>query len=364
MANSSALLQALLSPMPRLAGTCNSSWALEVQWPPQLRHPFQNHSKRHHSGGDFYERRTVEGRTLSCFGICKKSGTIFMQLMVHHLGSNCSVCKHTGAPSVLKNWPYDPKAAVPWDARRLHSQPAPPIIIIARNPYTRFLAGFLEKGADQLGFGSAAKLKRDERLGRSATGNLSHMQVSFRTAIMELGASFERHGAFWSATLMDNPHFWPQTSMVSDLMNDCNKGAGHGSTSVVVLHQERQADWFECFTAALGIPWSALARGWEGVRNFDVAKPNSVATEILSDCYWHPPGMTCSAFYGDISMSGSGGRRLQYESTKDRHSTHATSRVSEMYDAVSARTVHRVYWDDFTWLGYPVWDGMSPFLLD
>ena len=96
------------------------------------------------------------------FGLSKKVGTARLALLFQRLITNCTKCTfhpqncggkpalYTGADSLIHDWDYTfapsgPQLWVNTNPPTVHTGWAP-ALGIARNPYTRFLSTFLDKG--------------------------------------------------------------------------------------------------------------------------------------------------------------------------------------------------------------------------
>ena len=342
--NSTRLLRAMIAAEPSVAHMCNDVFAREVPAGYALRTFSQSPGAYCElpatNIGAVFPTQTPSGRTLMRVATAKKAGVMMMHVLSRHLWTGCRTCKH------WSRYPfrYNPKSSAQSDTPHLTPQSEPPVVIISRNPYTRFLSGFLEKGAKD--FGAAAVRLWDQ----------NRTVDSFRRALRTLRSRFKLASGLWNKSILSNPHFWPQASLRYKLGGALGCGA---EPSITVLAQEQQAEWFPCLAYVMGIPLSRLESGWKGV-----------STGVINfefDCYWAPPGQTCEDYYSQVRrrLKGLSLKGLSLKSfdtnSHDDHSIGANALVNKFYDAESALTVYELFRDDFDMFGYPFWDGKGDF---
>jgi hypothetical protein len=303
---------------------------------------------------------------------------------------------YTSVGAVQPKWLNDERYLDQTDPlRSIQSLPGTPMLLITRNPYSRFLSALLDKGPqpEQLaqinevlashGY-KPFELSPTKQKGSADKHSRSwkHLitPLIFRIIVEVLHKQFVKQDHSWgfpgpemqprvlSSPLVANPHFWPQTSIVLQLQAHCPVDL---RDQIIVLKNENEPKWFLCLMRALGVKLSDLATGFRGVRRED----ENYSPWPSEDCFWHPSGATCDwlaanwnqpgtpiagtggrdADGGHIGGGGGGGAAPPTEG--DLHNHGAGALITTFYDPVSAARIAAIYRADFELLGYPPWDG-------
>ncbi|KAK3284373.1 hypothetical protein CYMTET_7973 [Cymbomonas tetramitiformis] len=116
-------------------------------------------------------------------------------------------------------------------------------------------------------------------------------------------------------------------------------GCTEEGKKITMLKLELQPKWFPCFAHTLGIGKDELEGDqWQ----IFAGKP----------CFYSPT-KNCSDW---AKVDESPKMAADHD-----HATSATSHITEHYTPEAARLVSEIYSDDIATLGYPKWDGESPF---
>ena len=161
-----------------------------------------------------------------------------------------------------------------------------------------------------------------------------------------------------------------QTRIPFRVQDPTAEPARNTNRSMVVLHVEEQADWFRCFTHAVGIPWVSVMSGWQG--SSSVACNGGLTTHPNNQpCFWHPRESNCSEFkqrpFGpaaayswnrdaaagsDAASTPSDSRTSAAVHSENKHNTASESKMHEFYDAETAAKLYQIFRGDFELLQY------------
>ena len=155
-----------------------------------------------------------------------------------------------------------------------------------------------------------------------------------------------------------NIHFLPQVARLATTAHQLwgdRTPADRAQKTVVVLQQERQEDWFRCFTHAVGAPLAAVMSGWGGTSTVGCDRGNTVYQHPKGQaCFWHPPGSSCSAFgqrpFGPMLVHQGGG--TGGTGGESHHNTGSASKLDDFYDDAATAHAHRIFEADFALLRY------------
>ena len=284
--------------------------------------------------------------------------------------------------------------------------PGAPAVLVTRNPYTRFLSAILDKGPppEMLNAINQELLARGYRI-LEPNPNRKKQQVdkhsrpwkrvitpaTFRLAVDVLHKRYLEHDRSWGfpshetevrvlrSSLVDNPHFWPQTAILLQFKYQCPPLA-HAEAWITVKVEE-EPKWFLCLMRAAGLRLSDVMSGFQGVRRLD----QTVSPWEDEDCFWHPKGTNCtwlSANWdtpgvlaaelpdalpnnnGNLNNGGGGRQHAADAPTWGQHNHGADALANQFYDEASAACITEIFKSDFDLLDYPVWDGVTRGMFD
>ena len=268
--------------------------------------------------------------------------------------------------------------------------PGAQAVLVTRNPYTRFLSAILDKGPppelldainvemQSHGFkifepNPNRKKKSVDKHSRPWSRVIT--PATFRLMVHVLYRRYLDHDQSWGfpshetklrvlrSTLIDNPHFWPQTAILLQFKYQCHRPPP--AASFITVKVEEEPSWFLCLMRAAGLRLEDVSTGFQGVRHHD----QSVSPWKDEDCFWHPKGKGCSwlAENWDTPGAHAAGRDEGEQASvatptgeSDQHNHGAGKLANRFYDKMSAARIREIFQGDFDLLGYPMWDGGGP----
>jgi hypothetical protein len=295
----------------------------------------------------------------------------------------------------------DREVRIPFDSMAR----AAPIVIITRNPYSRFLSAMLDKGPPPETWGWIKKSVKEELLAISALmrpflchprrfkrsggapywnnltltnttddllkclvrSNSEHLTLNanlnttwaqvvtpriFKNTVRAMHGNYIKLGKVWP--IVKNGHFWPQIATVRQFEAPCNDTyPWRDVIQFMALKIENEVNWHLCLMRALGVTFESIATGFRGFKR-PMDRESNWETE---DCLWHPPGQTCdwySRYWNHPARAGNNvGRTMAgYRGNENSHTTAAASLMATYYCANSASQVADLYADDFTHFKY------------
>ena len=171
------------------------------------------------------------------------------------------------------------------------------------------------------------------------------------------------------SSLIDNPHFWPQTAILLQLQYQCPRPAN--PEALITVKVEEEPKWFLCLMRAAGLRLSDIMTGFQGVRRLD----QTFSPWEDEDCFWHPkrtacnwladnwdaPGALAAGLITDANAvhSTSSGQQEPEPPRRGQHNHGAGALADHFYDETSAARITEIFQGDFDLLDYQVWDGVT-----
>lgn len=222
---------------------------------------------------------------------------------------------------------------LPWPSLDFFDAPQRPLplsyptFVVSRDPYVRFLSGFLDKMTLQdHGHDWLTMAQQNAVLGRPLDWPYPDSKWAFAEFTRAVAASL-------GAGVRQNEHFMPALDL-------CRAGEVRYHYG---LRLEDMAQWWPCLEEGLQLE-PLTASGWAHERK---SFSDWYSPAMHRGCFWSPPGLGC-AEYRALTRDGDGHARPGADRSAARDGAGATARTQYDIHATGAADKWRSYYDQAT----------------